>query len=153
MADHDEVFQRYVQLSNEFHLERLGEVLTDDVIEEYPQSGEIFVGLDNVRAVRANYPDMKPQHVDEGSVRLAATDQQWVLSPMLTPVSVRGSGTTGTAVLRVRYPDGSHWWLVHLYELRGDRICHQTMYFAPEFEPPDWRAPYRLPASDSSPGT
>lgn len=150
MVDHDELFRRSLRLQNEGHWDRLGEVMTDDVIHEYPQSGESFRGIGNIRAVLVNYPDLEPGNVDEASARVAATDQHWVLTPVFTPVLVQGSGTTGTAVHRLQYPDGSTWWAVILYELRDDKYCRQTVYFAPEFEAPDWRAPYREPSSSSS---
>jgi len=56
---------------------------------------------------------------------------------------VDGSGDRGTALNRVRYPDGSRWWAVNIYELRDGKVAHSRSFFAPEFEPPDWRAPFR----------
>ena len=67
----------------------------------------------------------------------------YALTPSYTVIAVDGSGDRGTAVLRVRYPDGSMWWAVNLYELRDGLIARSRTYFAPDFDPPDWRAPYR----------
>lgn len=150
MVDHDELFARSLRLQNEGQWDRLGEVLTDDVIHEYPQSGETFHGISNVRAVLVNYPDLEPGSVDEASARVDATVQHWGLMSGFTPVLVQGSGATGTAVHRLTYPDGSTWWAVILYELRDGKYCRQTVYFAPEFEAPDWRAPYREPSSGAA---
>ena len=39
------------------------------------------------------------------------------MAPLFTLVRVQGGGNTGSSAVRVRYPDGSSWWWVHLYEL------------------------------------
>ena len=65
------------------------------------------------------------------------------MTPTYALVTVDGSGDRGTAINRVRYPDGSRWWAVNLYELRDGKIAHSRSFFAPVFEPPDWRAPFR----------
>jgi hypothetical protein len=48
----------------------------------------------------------------------------------------------GTAAFKARYPDGSVWWVIILYELRGDKVAKSTAFFAPTFDAPDWRKPY-----------
>jgi hypothetical protein len=58
---------------------------------------------------------------------------------------VEGSGDRGIAMLRVHYPDGSLWWVLNLYELRDGRIGRARVFFAPEFEAPDWRRPFQEP--------
>ncbi len=147
MVDHRKLFDRVVEIHNAKAWDRLDEVFTDDIVEEYPQSGEVFRGLDNVRATRANYPGMGAEdlvdNLDRSSVHLAASDEQWVITPMYTAIRVEGSGTVGTAVFRLRYPDGTWWWNLLMYELRDDKVARVRDYWAPEFDPPDWRAPYR----------
>jgi hypothetical protein len=64
-------------------------------------------------------------------------------TPSYTVVRVDGAGGKGTSVIRVRYPDGSWWWVINLYEFRDGRITRNRAYFAADFEPPEWRAPYR----------
>ena len=120
--------------------DRLPEALHDEIVFEYPQSGEVFRGLANVRAQFENYAGL-----DVGSSRLAEVigDDAYALTPSYTLIRVEGSGLRGTAVVRVRYPDGSDWWAINLCELRDDRIGRVRAYFAPDFEAPDWRAPYR----------
>jgi len=61
---------------------------------------------------------------------------------MFTFVRVEGNGNVGTAIFKARYPDGSIWWVVALYELRAGKFAHTTMFFAPIFEAPDWRQPF-----------
>jgi hypothetical protein len=41
-------------------------------------------------------------------------------------VTVQGRGDAGTITLRTRYPDGKWWWVIVIYELRGDRIVRAT---------------------------
>ena len=44
-----------------------------------------------------------------------------------------------TTVTRAPYPDGSCWWVVSILTMKDDKIWHAETYFAPEFEPPEWR--------------
>lgn len=119
---------------------RLPEVLHEDAVFEYPQSGEVFRGVANIRAQFENYPDLDP-----GTSQLAEVigEDTYALTTSYTVIRVEGAGLQGTAVIRVRYPDGSYWWTINLFELRGGRISRLRSYFAPDFPAPDWRAPYR----------
>jgi ketosteroid isomerase-like protein len=119
---------------------RLGDILQEDAVFEYPQSGEVFRGVANIRAQFENYPDLDP-----GTSRLAEVigDEAFALTPSYTLIRVEGTGQRATAVIRVRYPDGSHWWALNLVELRDGRISRSRTYFAPDFDAPEWRAPYR----------
>ncbi|MCA1570082.1 MAG: nuclear transport factor 2 family protein [Chloroflexi bacterium] len=120
--------------------DRFPEVFHEDAVMEYPQSREMFRGLTNIRAQFENYPEMGP-----GTSELAEVigDETFALTPSYTVIRVEGSGLKGTAVIRIRYPDGSYWWAINLFELRDGRIRRSRSYFAPDFEAPDWRAPYR----------
>lgn len=120
--------------------DRFGEVFHVDAVLEFPQSGEVFRGIQNIRAQFENYPGLDPGTSELEEVIGGPT---YALSPSYTVIAVRGSGDRGTAVIRVRYPDGSWWWVVNLYELRDGRMSRARAFFAPEFEAPDWRAPYR----------
>lgn len=143
MVDHEALFRKTLEIHNGQHWDRLGEIFTDDIVEEYPQSGEIFRGIEQARGHRAAYPDLTPGNLDRDSARLSRSEERWVVSPLFAPVQVQGSGATGTAVLRVRYANDERWWLVIQYEVRDERISHVTSWFAPEFPAPDWRAPFR----------
>jgi hypothetical protein len=120
--------------------DNLGRWVHDDAVWEYPQSGEVFRGLANIRGQFENYPGLGP-----GSSHLAEIVGQtaYALTPAYTVVALEGSGSRGVAIVRVRYPDRSLWWVLNLFELRDGRIGSSRSYFAPDFEPPDWRAPYR----------
>lgn len=119
---------------------------TQDVVIEFPQSGERFRGIDNVIGQFANYPGGLVQ----GRV---ATDEvisstTYALTPRFTVVQADGSGTRGTGVFRVAYPDGSTWWVINMHELEGDRVRRARLFFAPVFDAPDWRAPFREAAGE-----
>ncbi|MGH2428569.1 MAG: nuclear transport factor 2 family protein [Candidatus Limnocylindria bacterium] len=111
-----------------------------DAILEYPQSKERFRGLGNIRAQFENYPGLEPGSSELDEVIGGTT---YALTQMYTVIGIEGSGDRGTAIIRVGYPDGSRWWAVNIYEVRDGRIARSRTFFAPEFEPPDWRAPFR----------
>ena len=118
----------------------LDDYLHADAVIEYPQSGERFEGVDKIRAQFENYPGLEPGTTELQDVVGGTT---YAMTQMYTVVAVEGSGDRGTAVLRVRYPDGSLWWALNLYELRDGKIAHSRSFFAPDFDAPEWRAPYR----------
>jgi hypothetical protein len=100
------------------------------------------LGQGQLSVVCENYPS----GLAEGRVALANVvmeEPAYALTPMYTVVAVEGSGNHGMATFRTRYPDGSRWWSVNLYEADGERISRSQVFFAPEFEAPDWRAPSR----------
>ena len=107
---------------------------------EYPQSGEVFRGIDNIRGQFEDYPDMPQSAI--APVDVAAEEPTYALAPTYNVISVGGRGELATATLRARYPDGSMWWVVVVYESDGERISHGKVYFAPDFEPAEWRARY-----------
>jgi hypothetical protein len=144
--DHRAIFERVADIINRQDWDAFGTVFTDDFVEEYPQSGEVIRGLQNAVALRRNYPGgFAESAVDTSSARLPGSGSQWAVTSMFTVVQLEGSEDTATVIFKARYPDGSTWWLTAVYELRGDKIAHSTMLFAPSFEPPDWREPYREP--------
>lgn len=140
-AAHTSVMQTLAELLRSEEWERLVEVFHADAVLEYPQSGERFRGLANIRAQFENYPDLDPEGSELEEVIGETT--AYALTPSYTVIAVEGSGDRGTAIVRVRYPDGSKWWTVNVYDLRDGLITRSRAYFAPDFEAPEWRAPYR----------
>jgi ketosteroid isomerase-like protein len=118
----------------------LGEAFHADAVLEYPQSGEVFRGLDNIRAQFENYPDLEPNTTQLAEV---TGDDAYALTASYTVIRVEGSGNRGTALVRVHYPDGTWWWAINLFEVRDGRMTRCRAYFAPDFPAPDWRASYR----------
>jgi hypothetical protein len=105
------------------------DLLAEDFVEEYPQSGERIRGRANVLAMLAVNP--APPRVT-GGARLVWCGDQILL-----------------AEARASYPDGP-WWVVILYELSGGRLSHETAYFGAPFPAPEWRRPYvvAMPAEE-----
>ena len=138
--DHQRLLRGFGRVLDTQDWDLLADYLAEDAVVEYPQSGERFTGLANIRGQFENYPDLEPDNSEVMEVIGGAT---YALTPNYTVVAVEGSGARGIAIVRVRYPDGSLWWALNLYELRDGKIARSRTFFAPEFEPPDWRAPYR----------
>jgi SnoaL-like domain len=112
-------------------------LLHPDFIEDWPQSGEVIRGPANLRAILENYPG----GVDlEAAPAYHGRDEEWAITPGYTVVRVTDNGKTGTAVLKIRYADGSEWWMIVLIEVRDDLLYRQTTFFAEPFEAPEWRA-------------
>jgi len=142
-TDHTAIITRLVQVLNEHNYELWETLVTEDYFEEYPQSGELIRGPKNVRASVENYPGgISKDALDLADARVVGTNSRWVRTPTFTFVRVEGRGNVGTAAFKGRYPDGTTWWIILLYELRGDRLAKATAFFAPTFEAPEWRKPY-----------
>jgi ketosteroid isomerase-like protein len=136
---HERALGGFADVLSRHDWDRLGDVVTEDAIFEYRQSGERFRGMANIRAQFENYPNLEP-----GNTRLDAVigGTMYALTPRYTVIAIEGSGDRGTAIFRVRYADESWWWAISVYELRDGRISRSRGFFAPDFEAPDWRAPY-----------
>jgi len=142
-----EVVERFVQAQANPAGGLGDEYIAEDVIEDYPQSGERIRGRANRRATFDNYPgraerDFRPNHM-----RTVMGDDQWVMTPAMTLARVNGSGERYTASGLITYPNGEQWHLIQLIELRGGKIARLITYFAAPFEAPAWRAKWveRIP--------
>ncbi|HLE59853.1 MAG TPA: nuclear transport factor 2 family protein [Candidatus Limnocylindria bacterium] len=94
--------------------------VTDDLVERYPQSGEILRGRDLQRAMHEAFPD----------------------PPSFTIRRVLRDGDLGVVELDERYADGSVWKTVFILELRDGLIARLTGYFGEPFSAPTWRRPF-----------
>lgn len=140
-VDHRAVLERYASALTKGDFSIINEMLTDDYFEEYPQSGEIVRGRDSVRQIQQHYPGgPETGRMDVAGAEVQGSEQRWLMTPAFTLVQAKGSGDTGTATIRARYRDGSLWWLIILYRLRGGRLAHSRAFFAPAFDPPEWRS-------------
>jgi hypothetical protein len=113
------------------------ELLHPDFIEDWPQSGERIVGRSNLRAILENYPGGLSL---EASPAYHGQNETWAITPGYTVVRVTDAGSSGTGVLKIRYADGSEWWMLVVFELKDDLLYRQTTFFAEPFEAPQWRA-------------
>jgi SnoaL-like protein len=96
----------------------------EDAVLEFPQSGERFVGVDNFREWRSDYPANTTFEFRE----IRGSDDLWVVE------------------LTVTYDGGASNFGVSVLELRGDKIARESIYVTEGFEAPEWRAEWRAAA-------
>lgn len=139
-VDHRKILGRFAAAMDSHDWAALDESVHPDVVAEYPQSGEQFRGIENFRAQFANYPDFDTatSHLEE-----LVGGAKYAITPAYTLIAVEGSGDEGIAITRARYPDGSCWWAINFYEIRDGLMARTRTFFAPDFDAPEWRAPYR----------
>ena len=135
------VIERYVELMSTHQWDRFAEVLHPEYVEEYPQSGERFVGIANAIAVRRDYQGGDLQTIERRDA--VGGEDRWVMTPAFTLVRIEGTSDRYTYVMRTRYPDATDWFVIAIVTMREGLIVHTSAYFAPDFGAPDWRAPYR----------
>ncbi|HXJ63423.1 MAG TPA: nuclear transport factor 2 family protein [Actinomycetota bacterium] len=140
-VDHQELAQRIADGLGRGDIGVLESVFADDVVAEYPQNGRVLHGLAELReemSVAAQHYAAGVSDIDPASVTGRGVDEHRVVAPLYTVVRVQGRGDAGTITVRTRYPDGKWWWVIVIYELRGDRIARSTTFFAEEMQPTDW---------------
>ena len=93
----------------------------DDAVLEFPQSGERFEGVENIREWRSRYP---------GSVSYGIR-------------RIRGSGEIWVAEINVSYGGGEPHYGVDVLEIRQGKIVRETIYVGDAFDAPEWRAQWR----------
>ena len=101
--------------------DRAHEMYHEDAVLAFPQSGELFVGVDNFREWRSNYP--------------ADTSVEFR--------EVRGQGDIWVAELSISYEGNPPSFGISILELRGDKIARESIYVAEGWEAPEWRARWR----------
>ncbi len=107
---------------NERRFAEFAEYVTDDVVEAYPQSGEVMVGRANQLAMHQAFPH----------------------PPTFTIRAIHRSGDLAVVETDERYPEGD-WQTIFILELRDGLIARMTMYFGEPFVAPDWRRAFRTP--------
>ena len=134
-----DLIARYARALHDRDFDAVAACQHPDFIEDYPQSGERIHGRQNFRNILENYPGGLEGEADASEDRVLGGDDRWMMSPAFTMIRVSGTGDVHTAILKLRYPDGSTWYMVSLMELRDGLIAKATTFFAPMFEPPEWR--------------
>ena len=92
-----------------------------DAVLEFPQSGERFEGVENLRAWRSNYP---------ASTKIEFRE-------------IRGRDDLWVAEIAISYDEGPWSFGVSILEFREERIARESIYVAEGWEPPEWRARWR----------
>jgi hypothetical protein len=100
----------------------IGEYASDDLVEEWPQSGERIRGLANVKKLTEGYS--------------AATGTK----PTFNFKRLLGGGDVYVVEGAIDYGDGTPVSYVGIAELGDGKILKLTEYFANPFEAPAWRA-------------
>lgn len=120
MNDHDirAAIDRHWAASASGDQEAEHAIYRGDVICDYPQSGERIRGRRNLQALRSHHPD-RPSG--------------------FTVRRVSGQGSLWVTEYIIIY-DGRPSYVVSIMEFRGDKVAHETQYFADPFEAPAWRA-------------
>ena len=101
------------------------EMSADDVINEYPQSGERFRGRDNIAAMNSSYTGNTGTTPRSTLRRILKPGEAWVIESTID----YGDGTPVSAISIIETgPDG--------------KVVRQTDYFANPFDAPAWRSQY-----------
>jgi hypothetical protein len=138
-AARSEFFKRYIRAIAEKDFATLEQMVHPDYVGEYPQSGERFRGFAAFRAQLENYPGGLPAAPPEDPrTKILGDEERWAITPGYTVLPLAGPERY-TTVSRAPYPDGSRWWVVSILTLRDEKVVHAETYFAPEFDPPEWR--------------
>jgi SnoaL-like protein len=127
---------RYLAASAANDWDALGRLRAAEWVEEWPQSGERIRGTDNYRRIHEQFPGGMPQYDIH---RVVGSEDRWVASPLFTPVKIIGSGDAWMVEGLFRYPNGETYIGIKHLELHDGRVAHETTYWAPSFEAPEWR--------------
>ena len=100
--------------------EALDKVFTEDVVMEWPQSGERINGGQNRREIYSRFPSL----------------------PKVTPRRITGSGDVWVLEANLDYGDGEPYPCVFVFEMRGGLIAKEVAYWTKPFPAPAWRAPW-----------
>ncbi len=119
-AKHRATIAAFVAAMNDRDLVALDRVFTDDVVLEWPQSGERIVGGDNRRAIYSRFPSL----------------------PAVTVRRMTAAGNVCVLEAALDYGDGDPYQCVFVFQLRDGLIAKETAYWAKPFPAPDWRAPW-----------
>jgi len=101
------------------------EMSADDVVNEYPQSGERFRGRDKIAAMNQSYKGETGTNPKSTLRRILKPGEAWVIEATID----YGDGTPVSAISIIETgPDG--------------KVVKETDYFANPFDAPEWRRQY-----------
>ena len=119
-AAHPAAIDALVNAINANDLQALDEVFTEDVILEWPQSGERISGGSNRREIYRRFPSL----------------------PKVTPQRTTGSGDVWVLEASLDYGDGDPYQCVFIFSMREGKIAKEVAYWSKPFPAPEWRAPW-----------
>jgi len=110
--------EAYFRAFETWDLGAVESLVAEDAIEGRPQSGERFLGRDNILGMLRSLPS----------------------EPQITWRSIRGGPRAWVAEGLVEYDEGPVH-LIGIAELEDGKVVNADYYFAYPFEAPDYRAP------------
>jgi SnoaL-like domain len=134
------LFERWLEAVNRQDHAALRTMLHPDYVDEMPQSGERTVGVENLIAMLEKYPNLDQMAME--NTQLIGADDRWIMTPNFRVVQVEGDADVFTATAAVRYPDESYWHMIVIARLKDGLIHRTTSFYAPDFDAPEWRAPW-----------
>lgn len=142
-----QVVEQWMRAMHEHDVVALEEILHPDLEVTYPQSGEVIRGRENLLGMLASFPGRAPEgevedhHPTHDAVHVVNR------SPFGLPnITVESAGDTFTLEGSVVYGDGATYHVVTIVQVRDGMIATETSYFAPPFDPPEWRRPFVDPS-------
>lgn len=114
--NHD-TLERFFQALARHDVDAAADLLHDDHVGEYPQSGERINGKGDWRKIAENYPGL----------------------PTMTDHSFKLSGDLAIDEMVCEY-EGHRVYVCAISELQDGKIKKAREYFAEPFEAPEWRA-------------
>ena len=109
--------ERHHEASARGDMEAVHEIYHDDVLIEYPQSGERIVGREKLRGLR----EAHPAKLEFSVQRIVGCGDLWITEYVISY-------------------DGKPVHTVSIMFFDGDKVARETLYFADPFDPPEWRA-------------
>ncbi len=119
--------RKIVEALNARDMEVFDAIYHDDLVVEWPQSGEVIRGKKNIRELRLAYPT----------------------PPTATLRRIVGSGDLWAMEMVFDY-DGDRFHTIVIHQYRDGRVVRETSYYAAPFEAPAWRARWVEPVPSSA---
>jgi hypothetical protein len=110
--------RRLVEAINTQDMEPFDAIYQDEVVIEWPQSGEVIRGKRNIRELRLARP---------------------TATPTATLRRIIGSGDLWATEMIFDYA-GDRYYTVLIHEYRDGLVVRETCYYGAPFEAPAWRA-------------
>ncbi len=118
----DQIRQVYESGDMQAYGKAMEEMASDDIVQEWPQSGERIRGKENIKKLNEGYSANTGTAPKATLRRVLKPGEAWVIESTID------------------YGDGTPVSSVSIIELGSDgKIVKQTDYFASPFEAPEWR--------------
>jgi ketosteroid isomerase-like protein len=118
--DGRKAIESLISAINNSDLDALDKVFSEDVIFEWPQSGERIVGNKNRREIYKRFPSL----------------------PKVTPGKMRGRGDLWVLEASLDYGSNDVYQCIFVFEIKNGLIAKETAYWTKPFPAPDWRKPW-----------